>query len=506
MASFSAELHVAGRSYPLLSCEYSTHQDTDARGRVNAKVRHSPVLAQLDVPRDSFLPAWAADAYKRCAVDIVFSNANGGRALETLHMAGAYCVSYGQAFREGSLSADTLTVTPSSYVAHLMLSDPDGFTWQVGGPGAYAAPAAGVHGLPSPGPLVAVPQTAAQELLAKQQRYNKRLNLLGRARTQLAASVPLPAAAGPLAAATDATRVDPGTAPLHLADQRRRVQEATERLARNNVAVERARLSEHVYHSLEKPPRPEPPGWHMLNPQELARKGITPAMLNDPKSGFKAALYQSGFERPPKLVVAYAGTETGPDWATNLQQGIGLETKQYNSAMNLAQKVVKTNKLSEVDITGHSLGGGLASAAVAVTGAKGYTFNAAGLHPYTVAREPYNILPKEVLDRGQLIDAFHSTADPLTNLQSGLGALQSPGTLGGLVRPMGPEALGIPRPLVPAEGWQHEWKELVRRNPLATSTNMALEGHGVDPQMVDNIEVQKDQDTATLTKYVGSAP
>ena len=35
---------------------------------------------------------------------------------------------------------------------------------------------------------------------------------------------------------------------------------------------------------------------------------------------------------------------------------------------------------------------------------------------------------------------------------------------------------------------------------------MALEGHGVDPQMVDHIEAQKDQDTATLTQFVGPTP
>jgi len=487
MASFSAELRVAGRVYHLLHCTYSTYQSTDARGRANAKVRHSPVELVLQAPRDNFLGAWGADPYKRCAVDIVYRNANGGQPLETLSMAGAYCVGYGQRFQEGSVSTDSLTVTPSSYVVYLTLTDPDGFRIQVGGGGTYAAPAAGTHGTPLPtaDEHLAVPaSTAAQELAAKKQRYNKRITLLSSARTKLATA---PAA---------------GTAP-----QRQHAQEATERLARNNVAVERARLSEHVYHSDAVPSVPEPVGWHQLNPSELARKGISKEMLNDPASGFKAALYQSSFERPPKLVLAYTGTEDGADWATNLKQGVGLETEQYDRAMNLAQAVLENTRRSSVDIAGHSLGGGLASAAAAVTGIKGYTFNAAGLHPATVARAPYNITKAAMAARGKLIDAYHSTADPLTNLQSGLGALQSPGTLGGLaagVWPVGTPALGIPRPLVPAEGWQHEWAELVKRNPLTTSTNMALEGHGVDPQMVDNIEVQKSQDTATLTQYVGA--
>ena len=486
MASFSAELRVAGRVYPLLRCEYSTGQGIDSRGRVNTRVRHNPISLLLDVPRDNFLAAWGADAYKRCAVDIVYHDDNGGRALETLHMAGAQCTGYGQRFQEGYLPAGSEVPTEGSYLAYLTLTDPDGFTWKVGGPGAYAAPAAGQHGLPPAVPLVAPnpAATAAQELAAKQQRYNKRLGLLGRARTQLA---------GPAGARLPA-------------DQRQRVQAATERLARNNVAVERARLSEHVYHSDLPPPLPAPTGWHMLSEKELARKGITKAMLNDPASGFKAALYESSFERPPKTVIAYAGTENAADWGTNFKQGVGVETKQYNSAMKLAKAVVKTNDVSKIDITGHSLGGGLASAGAAVTGAKGYTFNAAGLHLATVGRAPYSISTKVMAERGGLIDAYHSTADPLTNLQSGLD-----GSLSGLAGqafgwPVGPKALGIPRPLVPAAGWQHEWGELVKRNPATSATNMALEGHGVDPEMVDNIEVQKGQDTATLTHFTGSAP
>ena len=158
--------------------------------------------------------------------------------------------------------------------------------------------------------------------------------------------------------------------------------------------------------------------------------------------------------------------------------------------------------LRPVDSTGHSLGGGLASAGAAVIGAKGYTFNAAGLHPRTVARAPYNVTAAKMQARGHLVDAYHSTADPLTNLQSGLA-----GNMGELAGwPVGPQALGVPRPLVPAEGWQHEWGELVTRNPLTSSGRMALEGHGVDPQMVDHIEAQKAQDTATLTQYTGAPP
>ena len=157
MASFYAELHVDGRVYPLLSCTYSMHQTTDGRGRVVTKTYDSPVALSMHVPRDSFLAAWAADPYKRCAADLVFRDANGGQALETLHLAGAYCVRYGTYFREGSYLGESQR-TLSSYVTQLTLTDPDGYHWQPGGPGAYQAPAARAHGVPiTPASVVASP-------------------------------------------------------------------------------------------------------------------------------------------------------------------------------------------------------------------------------------------------------------------------------------------------------------------------------------------------------------
>jgi hypothetical protein len=202
---------------------------------------------------------------------------------------------------------------------------------------------------------------AAATALNKQQRYDARMNMMQGARTKLTAAPNEPA------------------------------QTALTRLERNNVAVERAKLSEHVYHSNKVPPVEEPEGWHMLDKEEIAQVGATPEMLLDPASGFKAAIYPSNFERPPKLVIAFAGTEDKKDILADLRQGVGLKEKQYNEAMKLADAVVQNTDKDGIETTGHSLGGGLASAATVVTGTKGYTFNAAGLHINTVRRAPYEI-------------------------------------------------------------------------------------------------------------------
>jgi hypothetical protein len=78
MASFSAELHVAGHVIPLIRCTYDARQATDARGRVLAHVRHSSVAGEADVPDHQALEAWAADPLKRQAASLIFRHADTG--------------------------------------------------------------------------------------------------------------------------------------------------------------------------------------------------------------------------------------------------------------------------------------------------------------------------------------------------------------------------------------------------------------------------------------------
>ena len=54
-------------------------------------------------------------------------------AIETVLFSGAYCVSYEEAFESGDEQL-------GSYRCHFTLSDPEGWTWQAGGPTAYFNP------------------------------------------------------------------------------------------------------------------------------------------------------------------------------------------------------------------------------------------------------------------------------------------------------------------------------------------------------------------------------
>ena len=86
-------------------------------------------------------------------------NAAGGGALETLLLPAAYCVSYAEAFVAGDAQN-------GAYVCHLVLSEPDGFTIQAGGPaGAFVAPAPREHGLPGAAALAGAGIGGAQAAL-----------------------------------------------------------------------------------------------------------------------------------------------------------------------------------------------------------------------------------------------------------------------------------------------------------------------------------------------------
>lgn len=140
MASFQAELEVEGRTYPVRTCSFDFTQATNERGRVAAKVRHGLLHLTLDVPNDALLLDWAATAHKPLNGRIIFRNAQGGVALETLAWEGGQCVGYQEAFLSGS-------VNEGAYVCYLTIAAAR-LRMLPGGPAAYVSPAAREHGSP----------------------------------------------------------------------------------------------------------------------------------------------------------------------------------------------------------------------------------------------------------------------------------------------------------------------------------------------------------------------
>ena len=271
-----------------------------------------------------------------------------------------------------------------------------------------------------------------------------------------------------------------------------KVRAAAERLERNNVGVEKAKLAQDIYNPDKGPPE----GWKNISndPEALAKYGLKPEdMRIDGTPSFRAGVYEPdpavfGNDMKPSVVFQGTNPSSMTDWKNNFAQGVNMNSPYYERAVGIGNAV--GNSGQSVDIVGHSLGGGMASAASRASGAPGWTFNSAGLNPNTVTRYGgTNHVPAT-----ENITAYQVAGEVLTGLQQqgALGTLAAAGVgalfggiggaiVGGLIK-MGvsalmPNAVGNTFPL---DG---------HGNPVAR--------HGMD-QVIDGIEKQKDEDQAII--------
>jgi hypothetical protein len=194
------------------------------------------------------------------------------------------------------------------------------------------------------------------------------------------------------------------------------VEDAADRFERDNEAAVRARAAANVYDQSKA-------GECLSNlsrdPENLNKElGLDPGTFTredfeNANTGYRAALYKSGSNG--RYILSFAGTDPNAlsDWQTNIDNGAGEDTKQYNAARQLAQKLHAQGV--DFDITGHSKGGGMATDAGLVTpGAGIWTFNSAGLNPKAadIAGEG------DFQDVAARTEAYHTDGDFLTALQT----------------------------------------------------------------------------------------
>ncbi|MBX3667334.1 MAG: hypothetical protein KF778_02945 [Rhodocyclaceae bacterium] len=200
------------------------------------------------------------------------------------------------------------------------------------------------------------------------------------------------------------------------------LRKAADRLARNNEAVELAKLSSDSYDMYPPQPGHEPPvGWTKMGDAELVDAGIDPSLLKDSR----AVVYKTAPDWPggQKTVLAFRGTADLEDGLVDHDQAMGLPTRQYEAAVALGTQVSESLG-PDVLVTGHSLGGGKAQAAGAVGGLKGTMFNSAGLNPASVG----GAMP----DAGQF-QQYRTPYDPLTGTQNSPLLQTAVATLAGVV-------------------------------------------------------------------------
>lgn len=163
--------------------------------------------------------------------------------------------------------------------------------------------------------------------------------------------------------------------------------------------------------------------------------------------GFHAEIFFN--EQTKEYTVAFRGTEMPPslssaikfgkewenikssyrDWIqTNLQQGLGYNSRQYDMAKEIGEKIkqLSTEKNIKINITGHSLGGGLATVAGVVSGNPTTVFNPAGVHENTFKKA--GVLDK-VQQGNYNIKRISDKNDVLTNIQEGNGIIYKVGNV-----------------------------------------------------------------------------
>ena len=274
-------------------------------------------------------------------------------------------------------------------------------------------------------------------------------------------------------------------------------QTAANRLAENNIAVEKAKLAQNVYgragqpiNALETMPD-VPEGWFDISndDQALSAIGLKSSMLSDGPvdPDFIARVYAPDdyvFGSDMKPTVVFRGTrpEKMAEWGNNGAQGMGLNSNYYKNAVQIGKSLAQAG--SNVDIAGHSLGGGLASAAGVASGKSTWTFNAAGLNGGTV--EKYG---GQIIGDGSAITAYRVNGEVLTKLQevSVTDLIDANFDLS-----LFAAKVGVSNMLPDATG---------KTVGLAGGTGSMMDKHGMT-QVIDCIEAQKDEDIGIIKSRV----
>ena len=190
--------------------------------------------------------------------------------------------------------------------------------------------------------------------------------------------------------------------------------DAEEKFREENKYLDMAKMADFVYHSDSIKKLPE--GWDIATGLPGNTQQVLDGFNSDKiKDGFYAEIYYN--EKTKEYVLAFQGTDFNKieHLTTDAGQAAGstVLSGQYFKAQDLAQLFKKNCQGCSISITGHSLGGGLASVAGLASGLPTYTFNAAGVHPNTIKKIDNQARAKEK----EIIKAYYTEDDPLSTLQ-----------------------------------------------------------------------------------------
>ncbi len=262
--------------------------------------------------------------------------------------------------------------------------------------------------------------------------------------------------------------------------------------------VEYMRCAKQVYLS-DDPDAPDelrnsvPPGFKRATDEDLAKMGLDrEKMLQPGTSNFWAEVFVKdpavwGENPDPAAVLAFRGsTPALEDWENNFAQNANRHSDYYERAVQIGNTLAESG--AKVHIVGHSLAGGMASAAQGASGLTASTYNAAGLNPKTVAR--YSKDKEHVSADDEKITAIRIKGDVLTKTQEE----------DWLMRHGSSKVVGKKRVLDPAHDEQY-WRD---NNVIRDGDDYETYLHGMDV-VIASMEKQKMADEAALRSCVGTS-
>ena len=115
-----------------------------------------------------------------------------------------------------------------------------------------------------------------------------------------------------------------------------------------------------------------PSGWKEISADDaiLAKYGLKSKDFPTGE-GFRARVFIPDpmvFGNEMKPTIAFKGTTSREDWINNLKQGMGMRSEYYERAVEIGKKVKVSGNTNMIEMTGHSLDGGLASGSSMTSG------------------------------------------------------------------------------------------------------------------------------------------
>lgn len=277
-----------------------------------------------------------------------------------------------------------------------------------------------------------------------------------------------------------------------------------QRLRADMDEVEHMRCAKQVYIDND-PDAPDdlksgaPLGFTKATPDQLADMGLTQSQLTPEGTDFKAAVYMKdpavwGDDMHPAAIVAFRGsTPATEDWKNNFAQDANMESSYYRSAVGIGNSLAAEG--ADVRLVGHSLGGGLASAAQGGSGLLASTYNSAGLNSSTVAR--YSQDPAHLEAAAGKITAIRVKGEILTKTQESVWGSR------GLAL-MANESVGTKRDIDPSHDAAY-LRDLKDAGKASAADQYDTYLHGMD-EVIDSTEKEKSADEATLKACAAQQP